>query len=65
MKNGIAVFILILFSVKSYAQPHAEFLMSSGSGCINETISFINLSFGGAVLYEWDFGDGSPISKCN
>ena len=63
MKNGITVLILTFFSLTGYAQPHAEFLMSSGSGCINETISFINLSFGGVVSYEWDFGDGSPLSN--
>ncbi len=33
--------------------------MSNGSGCVNDLVSFINLSFGGVVTNHWDFGDGN------
>lgn len=56
------LFLSLIFSLgsfRTFAQPHAEFLMSAGEGCVNDVVSFINLSFGGVVSYEWDFDDGN------
>jgi gliding motility-associated-like protein len=42
--------------------PKAAFT-GGGQGCPGVPVSFINGSLGGtAVTYEWDFGDGTPIS---
>lgn len=55
--------IIGIVNITGFAQPHSEFLLSSSGGCVDDEVTFINLSFGGITEYLWDFGDGetSPL----
>jgi gliding motility-associated-like protein len=40
----------------------ANFTYSINWGCADDTVSFVNTSIGALNGYEWNFGDGSPVS---
>jgi PKD repeat protein len=44
-------------------RPMAMFSVDKTSGCPPLTVNFTDASTGGAVIYRWDFGDGSPIDN--
>ncbi|MEP1069032.1 MAG: PKD domain-containing protein, partial [Crocinitomicaceae bacterium] len=48
------------FDLDTYA-PNAAGIAAVGVGCLGIPVTFTNTS-GGAVSYEWNFGDGSPVS---
>ncbi len=41
-----------------FAQPHSEFDLSAPVGCLNDELSFTDLSTGAITEWLWDFGDG-------
>ncbi len=43
-------------------EPYADFIATATYGCDTLNVAFKNLSLN-TFSYEWDFGDGSPISK--
>jgi len=49
-------------TVTVIAQPTASFSADKMSGCTNLAVKFKNTS-AGAIGYQWDFGDGSPLSN--
>jgi gliding motility-associated-like protein len=42
--------------------PAADFVVTDSITCLQKQLQFINLSGGYKLLYEWNFGDGSPLS---
>ena len=56
---------MLFYSVKVKAQPHAEFIMSSSSTCVNTEVDFTSLSYGGVINWLWDFGDGNTSDEIN
>lgn len=65
-KKYIPILLLIvLFNLKNnviFAQV-AAFSASDSVGCDNLEVKFTDNSIGGITKWEWDFGDGSPISN--
>jgi PKD repeat protein len=57
--------VLMLCAVLATAQPLANFSASSVSGCYPLTVSFTNLSTGGAGTWYWDFGNGATSTLQN
>jgi len=51
--------------VRITAPPKAKFTISKDSICKDQSVTFTNLSTGGATDYIWDFGDGSPQLAVN
>jgi len=49
-------------TVNILAQPTANFTADKTTGCNNLVVQFKNTSVG-AISYQWNFGDGSPISN--
>ena len=46
----------------TYPAPVASFTMDDDTGDFPHTVVFTNTSTGDSLTYEWDFGDGSPVS---
>ncbi|MBW8060789.1 MAG: PKD domain-containing protein, partial [Solirubrobacterales bacterium] len=58
---GIIISVLFLITPKALSQPVAGFTYTfTNGGCEPDSIVFTNTSTG-AVYYEWNFGDFSPI----
>ncbi|HEX2899920.1 MAG TPA: PKD domain-containing protein, partial [Bacteroidia bacterium] len=47
------------------APPVANFIVSDTLGCPGLFVTFTGDTTGGIVLFEWDFGDGSPVQTGN
>jgi len=54
--------ILIRQAYITVSRPVAAFF-SDTLKCNLEDVNFISTSVGGGLVYEWDFGDGSPVSN--
>ncbi len=48
--------------IEVIAAPEIAFSINTNNGCSNLPVTFKNESKG-AVSYEWNFGDGSPVSR--
>ncbi|MCS7027230.1 MAG: PKD domain-containing protein [Bacteroidia bacterium] len=49
-------------TIENSYEPYADFAANSTLGCDTLNVTFKNLSLN-TFAYEWDFGDGSPVSK--
>ncbi len=57
--------LFFLVASKNFAAPIADFSVSSTFPCLNQTISFTNLSSGNITSYSWDFGAGASVTTAN
>jgi len=51
--------LLILFCLKAYSQPAAQFSANPVSGCAPLVVSFTDLSSGNPTQWRWDLGNGT------
>ena len=59
-KRFIVAFVLVLITINSIrAQLTAHFGAVKSKGCAPFTVNFIDSSTGGAVKWNWDFGNGN------
>lgn len=62
----ICIVVCFISSVSSsLAAPIAEFSANSTFPCINQSITFSDLSSGTITTYSWDFGSGANIPTAN
>tara|TARA_R110002096_G_scaffold221429_2_gene410250 strand:- start:23430 stop:28694 length:5265 start_codon:yes stop_codon:yes gene_type:complete len=64
MRNNLLTTFFILFSFNLFAQPAAQFIADTTSGCAPLEVNFTNQS-NGAISYQWKFGDGNYSSQSN
>ena len=49
----------------AYSKPIPNFFVADSMVCLGDSISFLNLSQGSNLSYEWKFGDGANTSDFN
>lgn len=65
LPRKLLLFVLLLFSLKGYAQPVANFSANQLQGCAPMLVQFTSLSTNGATSYMWDFGNGNTSTLQN